>query len=155
MLEISDYTLQLFKHKLMLHLQENNDRLLNVSLTWLQTNGEGPKRIPVPHQPLMTQKSVVTPTPHQRVLGVSNGPQRIQRPVSHQKPVSHVSFAVKSTQPSDQNVNPATPKGNPAPHPKPVSLQTITKTNVPNMNPESVKPPSDSEKLGKPQSKSV
>uniref|UniRef100_H3CNL6 non-specific serine/threonine protein kinase n=1 Tax=Tetraodon nigroviridis TaxID=99883 RepID=H3CNL6_TETNG len=51
-----------------------------------ESSGEGPKRIPVSQQPEM---AVVTPTPYQRVLGVSNGPQRVQRPVSHQKPLAH------------------------------------------------------------------
>lgn len=100
----------------------------------------------------MTQMAVVTPTPHQRVLGVSNGPQRIQRPVSHQKPVSHVSVAVKSTKPSDQNVNPIT-HVNPAPQPKPGSQPNQLKANVAKVNLEPAKPPSESAKLEKPQSK--
>lgn len=115
----------------------------------LQSTGDGPKRIPVSHQPQMTQKAVVTPTPHQRVLGVSNGPLRIQRPVSHQKPVSQVSVAVKPAQPSDQNVNPATRNVNPPPQLKPSSQQNQPKTNV---TQESAKP-SESAKLEKPQSK--
>lgn len=98
--------------------------------------------------------TVVTPTPHQRVLGVSNGPHRIQRPVSHQKPVAHVPVAVKSTHAADQNVNPHTQKGNPAPQPKYGSQQNQPKTNMPNVNPEPVKPPSESAKPEKPQSKS-
>uniref|UniRef100_A0A4W6CA23 non-specific serine/threonine protein kinase n=1 Tax=Lates calcarifer TaxID=8187 RepID=A0A4W6CA23_LATCA len=97
------------------------------------------------------QTAVVTPTPHQRVLGVSNGPQRIQRPVSHQKPVSHVSVAIKSSQPSDQNANPATQHVNPAPQPKPGSQQNQLKTcmSVPKMKPEPAKPPSESAKMEK------
>ncbi|XP_026202344.1 aurora kinase A isoform X2 [Anabas testudineus] len=101
----------------------------------------------------MTQKTVVTPTPHQRVLGVSNGPLRIQRPVSHQKPVSHVSVAVKPTQPSDQNVNPATQNVNPAPQLKPSSKQNQLKTDVTKVNQESAKPPQESAALEKPQNK--
>ncbi|XP_045931514.1 aurora kinase A [Micropterus dolomieu] len=116
----------------------------------VKSNGDGPKRIPVSQQ---SQTSVVTPTPHQRVLGVSNGPQRIQRPVSHQKPVSHVSVAVKSTRLVDQNVNPATQKGNPAPQPKHGSQQNQPKTYVPKVNPEPANPPSEPAKLEKPQNK--
>lgn len=119
----------------------------------LQSNGEGPKRIPVSQQSHVTQMAVVTPTQHQRVLGLSNGPQRIQRPVSHQKPASHVSVAVKSTHPADQNVNPAAPRGNPTPQPKHVSQQNQPKKNVPKVNPEPAKPPSESAKQEKPQSK--
>ncbi|KAF3690082.1 Aurora kinase A-B [Channa argus] len=119
----------------------------------IKANSNGPKRIPVSQQPHMTQKAVVTPTPNQRVLGVSNGPQRIQRPVSHQKPVSHVPFAVKSTHSSDQNVNPTTQNVTPAPQPKTGSVQNQPKTNVPKVNSEAVKPPSESLKLEKLQNK--
>lgn len=106
----------------------------------------------------MSQQSkmtVVTPTPHQRVLGMSNGPQRVQRPVSHQKPVTHVSVAVKSTHNADQNVNPDTRKGNPALQPRQASQQNQPKTNVPKVNPEPAKPPSESAKPEKPQSKAL
>lgn len=117
----------------------------------LQSTGYGPKRIPVSQPP---QMSVVTPTPHQRVLGVSNGPQRVQRPVTHQKPASHVSVAVKSAaRPSDQNVNPATQHGNCVPQPKRVPQQIQPKTNVPKVNLEPAKPPSEPANPEKPQSK--
>ncbi|TKS70650.1 Aurora kinase A-B [Collichthys lucidus] len=124
----------------------------------VKPNGDGPKRVPVSQQ---SQMVVVTPTQHSRVLGVSNGPQRIQWPVNHQKPVSHVSGTAKSTHHTDQNVNPAyrkrnpgTQKSNPAPQPKPTSLQqNQPKTNVPKVNPEPAKPPSESAKPEKPQSK--
>uniref|UniRef100_A0A3B5B6V5 non-specific serine/threonine protein kinase n=1 Tax=Stegastes partitus TaxID=144197 RepID=A0A3B5B6V5_9TELE len=88
----------------------------------VKSHGNGPKRIPVSQQ--LIQKSVVTPTQYQRVLGVSNGPQRIQRPVSHQKPVSH-------------NVNPA-------PQPKSGSQQNQPKTHVPTVKPELTTPASES-----------
>nr|XP_046239168.1 aurora kinase A [Scatophagus argus] len=116
----------------------------------VKSNGDGPKRIPVSQQ---SQMAVVTPTQHQRVLGVSNGPQRIQRPLSHQKPVSQVSVAVKSTHHTDQNVNPATQKGNPAPQPKHASQQDRPKLSVPKVNPELAKMPSESAKPEKPQNK--
>ncbi|AWP02540.1 Serine/threonine-protein kinase 6 isoform 2 [Scophthalmus maximus] len=116
----------------------------------VKPSGEGPKRIPVSQQ---SQMAVVTPTPHQRVLGVSNGPQRIQRPMSHQKPVSHVSVAIKSAQPSDQNVNPNAQIVNPAAPPKPSSQQNQLKTNVPKVQREPVKPPLESAKPEKPQNK--
>ncbi|XP_030276468.1 aurora kinase A [Sparus aurata] len=114
----------------------------------VKSSGDGPKRIPTSYQ---SQTAVVTPTPHQRVLGLSNGPQRIQRPVSHQKPVSHVD--VKSTQHTDQNLNPATRKGNPAPQPKHASQLNQPKTCVPKVKPQPAKPPSESAKHEKPQNK--
>uniref|UniRef100_A0A1A8GEE6 non-specific serine/threonine protein kinase n=1 Tax=Nothobranchius korthausae TaxID=1143690 RepID=A0A1A8GEE6_9TELE len=107
----------------------------------VKSSGDGPRRVPVSHN----SKAVATPT-QPRVLGVSNGPQRVQRPVSHQKPVSQVSV-VKSKQPADQNANPATPCSNP-PQPKPVSQQNQPKTHVP-----SAKPPTDPAKQAKPQNK--
>ncbi|KAM6927494.1 aurora kinase A [Xenentodon cancila] len=107
----------------------------------VKTNRDGPKRIPLSQPSQIFQKAVVTPTQHQRVLGVSNGPQRVQRPVSHQKPVSHVSFAAKSTHPADQNVNPS-------PLSKPASQQNQPRTHVPTVKPESEKP-SESTKLEK------
>lgn len=117
----------------------------------VKSTGYGPKRIPVSQPP---QMSVVTPTPHQRVLGVSNGPQRVQRPVTHQKPASHVSVAVKSAaRPSDQNVNPATQHGNCVPQPKRVPQQIQPKTNVPKVNLEPAKPPSEPANPEKPQIK--
>ncbi|XP_029005706.1 aurora kinase A [Betta splendens] len=115
----------------------------------MKTTGYGPKRIPVSQHSQMTEKAVVTPTPHQRVLGLSNGPQRIQRPMSHQKPVTQVSVALKSTHPSDQNTNPASQNGNSAPQSKPSSQQNQPKTNVPKITQESAKPPPESAKLEK------
>lgn len=113
---------------------------------FFQASGEGPKRVPV-SQP---QLAVVTPTPHQRVLGVSNGPQRIQRPVSHQKSLTHVCATVKSTQHANQNVDPQRQKTNPALQPKLVSQQIPPKTSVVKVNPEVAKQPEPE----KPQSKS-
>lgn len=66
----------------------------------------------------------------------------------------HVPAAVKSNQTADQNVNPHTQKGNPVPQPKYGSQQNQPKTNMPKVNPEPVKPPSESAKPEKPQSKS-
>ncbi|XP_042351430.1 aurora kinase A [Plectropomus leopardus] len=122
----------------------------------LKTKDYGPKRVPVSQQP---QAAIVTPTPHQRVLGVSNGPQRIQRPLSHQKSASHVSTAVKSMDPVDQNVNPAAQNGSRAPQPMRISQQNQQdkdkpKTAVPKVKPEPAKPPpSEPAKPEKPQNK--
>lgn len=83
----------------------------------------------------MSQQSeiaVVTPTPYQRVLGVSNGPQRIQRPVSHQKSLTRVCDVVKSTQYTNQNVDPQNQKKSCALQPKQIYQQIPPKTNVPN-----------------------
>ncbi|XP_053172122.1 aurora kinase A [Scomber japonicus] len=106
----------------------------------VKPNSDGPKRIPVSQHSQMTQKALLTPTPPQQVLGVSNGPKRIQRPVSQQKPVSHVGV-VKSMCPGDQNVNPAT-------QPKPGSQQKMTE---PKVKPERTKPATESEKPEKSQ----
>ncbi|XP_029287315.1 aurora kinase A [Cottoperca gobio] len=114
----------------------------------VKTNGYGPKRIPVSQQ---SQAAVSAQTP--RVLGVSNGPQRIQRPMSDQKSASHVSVAVKSLHPTDQNVNPTTRTGNRALLPKRPSQQIQTKTIVPKVNPEPAKPISEPAKLDKAQNK--
>ncbi|XP_033939118.1 aurora kinase A [Pseudochaenichthys georgianus] len=117
----------------------------------VKTSMDGPKRIPV-SQP--SQASVVAPPPHQRVLGLSNGPQRVQRPMSHQKSASHVSVAVKSANPTDQNVNPTpTQSRSRAMQPKRVSQQIQPKAIVPKVNPEPAKPPSELAKLEKPQTK--
>ncbi|KAJ4927441.1 hypothetical protein JOQ06_015169, partial [Pogonophryne albipinna] len=113
----------------------------------VKTSMDGPKRIPV------SQASIVAPPPHQRVLGLSNGPQRIQRPMSHQKSASHVSVAVKSANPADQNVNPTTQSRSRAMQPKGVSQQIQPKAIVPKVNPEPAKPPSELAKLEKPQTK--
>ncbi|KAF7666680.1 hypothetical protein LDENG_00096800 [Lucifuga dentata] len=121
----------------------------------VKSNSDGPKRIPVSQQSQIIQKPVVTPTQPQRVLGLSNGPQRIQRPVSHQKPVSHVTAAVKPTNPSDQNVNPTTQNINHATQPKLGSLQNHPKTNVTKVNPEPAKSETESVKREKPQNKPV
>lgn len=89
----------------------------------------------------MSQQShlaVVTPTP--RVLGVSNGPQRIQRPVSHQKSLTDVCHAVKSTH-SNQNVDPQSKKSNPALQSKHVSQQIPPKINAPNVAQPTAKQP--------------
>ncbi|XP_030585466.1 aurora kinase A [Archocentrus centrarchus] len=107
---------------------------------------DGPKRIPVIHQSQMIQKAVVTPTQHQRVLGVSNGPQRVQRPTSYQKPVSNLSITAKSAHPADQNVNPATQNVNPSPQLKPSTQQNQLKTQMPKVKSELTKPTSESEK---------
>ncbi|KAK1901116.1 Aurora kinase A-B [Dissostichus eleginoides] len=112
----------------------------------VKTSMDGPKRIPTSQQ---SQSAVVAPPPHQRVLGLSNGPQRIQRPISHQKPASHFSVVVKSANPADQNVNPTSR----AMQPKRVSQQIQPKAVVPKVNPEPAKPPSELAKLEKPQTK--
>ncbi|KAM4612543.1 aurora kinase A [Polymixia lowei] len=115
----------------------------------LKPSSNGPKRVPVSYTQT-TQKPVVTPTHTQRVLGLSNGPQRIQRPVSHQKPVCHVSAAIKST---DQNVNPATQNVKPATQPKASTQQSQPKTNVPKGKPEPTKTATQSSTLENPQDK--
>lgn len=110
---------------------------------YLQSSVEGPKRIPVSQR---SHTAVVTPTPHQRVLTVSNGPQRIRRSGVPQKPIPQVSAAIKSTHLSDQNVNPT-------PQPKPASQQYNPKMVANTTNLELPRPPAESSKEEKPQSK--
>lgn len=125
--------------------------IIIVYLVCLQSTSDGPKRIPVLQQSQPIQKAVVTPTPHQRVLGVSNGPQRVQRPMSHQKPVSNLPATVKSTHPADQNVNPATQNVNAATQLKPSTQQKQLKTQAP--KPNLTKPQLEPQKPEKPQGK--
>lgn len=82
----------------------------------------------------MSQQSeiaVVKPTTYQRVLGVSNGPQRVQRPVSQQKSLPHLCDTVKSTQYPNQNVDPQSQKKSSALQPKQIYQQIPAKPNVP------------------------
>lgn len=60
----------------------------------------GPKRIPVTQS---IQKPM--PTPHTHILGTTQGPQRVQRPASQQKPAGP-SIPVKTQCSGDQNINP-------------------------------------------------
>ncbi|XP_059183654.1 aurora kinase A isoform X2 [Centropristis striata] len=113
----------------------------NLQRPEVKTTGDGPKRVPLP------QHSQMATTPHQRVLGVCNGPQRIPRPMSQQKPASHVSVAVKSTHPSGQNVNPATQDGNRAAQPKRVSQPNQPKATMAKPPSQLVKPLSEPVKL--------
>ncbi|CAJ1050371.1 aurora kinase A [Xyrichtys novacula] len=118
----------------------------------MKLNIDGPKRVPTSQQTQMTSVAVTPSASAQhRVLGVSNGPQRIQRPVSHQKPVSHVPVTSKSRNPTNQNVNPATHSG--TSQPKRGPQQNQPKTNEPKVNSEPAKPPSEPEKQDKPQNK--
>ncbi|CAG5979284.1 unnamed protein product [Menidia menidia] len=120
----------------------------------MKSNGEGPKRISVSKQSNGVPKAAVTPV--QRVLCPPNGPQRIQRPVSHQKTTSSVSVVMKNTNPRDQNVNPASQKINPTPQqttPKTGYQQNQQEMRVHSVNPDSAKPPSESGKQEKPSNK--
>lgn len=66
---------------------------------------DGPKRVPVSQT---SRKPVVTPSRTQSVLGVSNGPQRILKPVSQQRPVTQAPLS-KTMDHGNQNVNPVQP----------------------------------------------
>ncbi|KAM3878063.1 aurora kinase A [Diretmus argenteus] len=117
----------------------------------VKSSGDGPKRIPVSHSQT-AQKPV---TPAQRVLGVSNGPQRIVRSESHQKPVSRACAVTKTplqNATQNQNVNPAAQHGTPAP-PKPGTQQSQLKTTGPKGKPEPTKVAAESSKQEKAQSK--
>ncbi|KAJ8358914.1 hypothetical protein SKAU_G00154390 [Synaphobranchus kaupii] len=72
-----------------------------------KSNIRGPERVPV-----MQKGHKAVDTPSQRVLGVSNGPQRVQRPPGEQ-PTSHAS-RTKAALPCDRKKQP--------PHPQPQNL---------------------------------
>uniref|UniRef100_A0AAV2M6I3 non-specific serine/threonine protein kinase n=1 Tax=Knipowitschia caucasica TaxID=637954 RepID=A0AAV2M6I3_KNICA len=55
-----------------------------------------PMRVPVSRHAQMPQ----------RVMGVSNGPQRLQQPATHPKPVSQISAVVKTTSANLENTKP-------------------------------------------------
>ncbi|XP_074527633.1 aurora kinase A [Halichoeres trimaculatus] len=114
----------------------------------VKSNSDGPKRVPVSQQSQISKIAVVAPTTAQRVLGMSNGPQRIQRPVSHQKPPPHTLGTSKLSSPSGLDKNPANQSGTPS-----QPQQNQPKTNVPKANPEPAKPPSEPAKQKKPQNK--
>ncbi|KAK7915631.1 hypothetical protein WMY93_011392 [Mugilogobius chulae] len=78
-----------------------------------KTKCDGPMRVPVSQQ---SQRP-------QRVMGVSNGPLRLQRPVTHQKPAPHVAAVVKPISGNSQNINPVIQSVNPMPQPKAASSQ--------------------------------
>lgn len=119
----------------------------------IKTNCDGPMRIPVSQQSRKPPKTLVTPAPAQRVLGVANGPQRLQRPVTNNKPVSHISAVVKPMSAADQNVNPVIQSINPTAQKKTISQQNPPKTNESKGNSEQVKTVPEPMKMEKPQSK--
>ncbi|XP_061893427.1 aurora kinase C-like isoform X1 [Entelurus aequoreus] len=98
----------------------------------------GPKRIPVSRRSQLAPKVLVPPSEQTRVLGVSNGPQRIVQQMTRQKSASHVSVAYKQPSSADQNVNPATT--NSADQPKPIFQSTQHKKKEPIVNPAVTKP---------------
>lgn len=70
---------------------------------------DGPMRIPISHQSHMASKHLVAPSHQpQRILSVSNGPQRCVQPLRHNKSAPQLPSATRSAQPADQNVKPAT-----------------------------------------------
>ncbi|KAG9266270.1 aurora kinase C-like [Astyanax mexicanus] len=79
---------------------------------------DGPKRIPVTQS---CHKPVPTPS-HTHVLGVSQGPQRVQRPKSQNKPAVNVP-SVKTLTSADQNIRPTQPQPAPATQAQPKQLQ--------------------------------
>ncbi|KAJ7998876.1 hypothetical protein DPEC_G00209520 [Dallia pectoralis] len=70
-------------------------------------SGDGPKRVPVSQS--SGHKPVAYATPRQQVLGPSNGPQRILRPVTQQKMVTPTPLIKSTTQPPQSGNH----KGNP------------------------------------------
>lgn len=116
--------------------------------------GEGPKRVPVSQRPPSVPKALVTPlTQPQRVLGVSNGPQRVQRSLSHSKPSPHVSLVAKITKPADQNVKPSAQNSTPAPQPKAVPKTSQQRAHLPKAESGGSRTQTDAAKQDKPQNK--
>lgn len=107
----------------------------------VKTKCDGPMRVPVSQQSHMPQ----------RVVGVSHGPQRIQRPLSHQKPVSHVSAVVKPMSTNGQNINPVNQSENPLPQQKAGSQPNPSKAQDANVNSEQTKTVAEPAKIDKPQ----
>ncbi|XP_056130760.1 aurora kinase A isoform X2 [Lampris incognitus] len=113
----------------------------------------GPQRIPLSNGKI-AQRPVVTPIQPQRILAVSNGPQRVPRPMSQQKPVSDVSSNIKTKHTAtDQNVNPVAQNVNHMAQPKPIAQQSQVKTTVLKGSAEPVKTVTETSKQEKPQSK--
>ncbi|XP_066502358.1 aurora kinase A [Hoplias malabaricus] len=75
---------------------------------------DGPKRVPVAQ---FCQKSASTAS-HTQVLGLSQGPQRVQRPRSQHKPALN-GPPLKHAPSGDQNINPAQPQPAVPPHTQP------------------------------------
>ncbi|XP_051996207.1 aurora kinase B-like [Xyrauchen texanus] len=98
-------------------------------------SGSGPKRVPVAQG---VQKPVTTP--HTRVLGMAQGPQRIQRPASQQKPVTPT-VPVKTSCPGDQNIHPEQSK---------TPLQNKPQQNQPKPNVQNAVTAAESSKQDKP-----
>ncbi|XP_072308715.1 aurora kinase A [Eucyclogobius newberryi] len=81
-----------------------------------KTEIDGPMRVPISQHAQMPQ----------RVMGVSNGPLRPQRLVTHQKPVCHVPAVVKPMSANGQNINPNFQNG----QPKPLQKNTLPITSL-------------------------
>lgn len=82
-----------------------------------------------------------------RVLGVSNGPQRIQCPAGSQKPVSAVLAGVKPAYAADLNMNHVTPTVNPPPTQQKHGVQpSQPKTKAAKVNPEPARNATDQSK---------
>ncbi|XP_077428466.1 aurora kinase A [Vanacampus margaritifer] len=73
---------------------------------------DGPMRIPVSYQSHTASKPALSQKP-QRILSVSNGPQRFMQPLRPNKSAPHLPSATNSAQPADQNVKPAIQQNQP------------------------------------------
>ncbi|XP_061641746.1 aurora kinase A [Phyllopteryx taeniolatus] len=100
---------------------------------------DGPMRLPMSHQSHTASKHLVAPSQQpQRVLSVSNGPQRFVQPLKHIKSAPHLLNAAKAAQPVDQNVKPATTNVNT--QSKPAVQRSQPKMNEPKVNLGMAKP---------------
>lgn len=112
-----------------------------------KTKCDGPMRVPVAHQ---------SQTPH-HIGAVSQGPQRVQRPLGQQTPASNGNWqtwtpaAVKPMSSNSQNINPVTQNVKPVPPPKSSSQPNPPKSQDTKENTEQTKPVADPAKAKKPQ----
>ncbi|KAK6471711.1 aurora kinase C-like isoform X2 [Huso huso] len=104
-----------------------------------KSTGEGPKRVPV------SQKQVPgNATPTQRVLSTANGPQRVLRPPTQQKPGPQkqplFQTLLNKNTASNQNVPPK-PESQPASQPQPKVQEPSQATELPSQGQAADKPP--------------
>ncbi|XP_019716695.1 aurora kinase A isoform X1 [Hippocampus comes] len=118
-------------------VKQQND--LKVQRPEMKLAEDGPMRIPISHQSHMASKHLIAPSHQpQRILSVSNGPQRCVQPLRHNKSAPQLPSVTRSAQPADQNVKPATTNVNL--QPKLAVQRSQPKMNEPKVNLGMTKP---------------
>lgn len=108
----------------------------------VKTKSDGPMRVPVSQQSQMPLRTV----------GASHGPQRMQRPLNHQKSVPHVSAVMKPISANSQNINPVIQNTNPVPQQKTSSQPNPQKVQDKKMVTEQTKTAAEPVRSEKPRS---